>query len=129
MLKIKSGDMAALALILISVSLAVIAQLSLKRGVNSLGALSVSDFASPKLFTIFTNAFVVGGLLLYVVASGLWIIVLSQEELSFAYPLIALGYVLTAILSKFLFNENLTLFRILGIAFIALGAYLIILKI
>ncbi len=129
MFKLKGGKMAALVLILISISLAVLAQLSLKRGVSSLGTLSVSDLVSPKIFGIFSNVFVVGGLLLYVVASGLWIVVLSQEELSFAYPLIALGYVITAVLAKFMFNENLTLFRILGISFIALGAYLIILKI
>ena len=129
MFKLKGGKMAALVLILISISLAVLAQLSLKRGVSSLGTLSVSDLVSPKIFSIFSNVFVVGGLLLYVVASGLWIVVLSQEELSFAYPLIALGYVITAVLAKFMFNENLTLFRILGISFIALGAYLIILKI
>lgn len=129
MFKLKGGKMAALVLILISVSLAVLAQLSLKRGVSSLGTLSVSDLVSPKIFGIFSNFFVVGGLLLYAVASGLWIVVLSQEELSFAYPLIALGYVITAVLAKFMFNENLTLFRILGISFIALGAYLIILKI
>jgi multidrug transporter EmrE-like cation transporter len=63
---------------------------------------------------------------LYVLATAIWLVVLSQEELSFAYPLVGIGYILVAILGKILFNENLTFFRIFGIILIVLGTYFIV---
>lgn len=129
MVKFRIGKMSALALILISISLGVVGQLSLKRGMTNVGTISVGDLLTSKLYSIATEKFVVFGLFLYFLASGLWLVVLSQEELSFAYPLIGLGYILTAILAKFFFNENLTLVRLGGILLIAAGAYLIVLKI
>lgn len=65
----------------------------------------------------------------YVFGSLLWLVILSQAELSFVYPMISIGYVITAILGKLLFNENVTFFRFLGILLIIGGVYLIVLKI
>jgi len=127
--KVRIGKMSALALILISISLGVLGQLSLKRGMTNVGFISVGELLTSKLYSVFAEKFVLMGLFFYFLASGLWLVVLSQEELSFAYPLIGLGYIITAVLAKFFFNENLTLFRLAGILLIAAGAYLIILKI
>jgi multidrug transporter EmrE-like cation transporter len=69
------------------------------------------------------------GILLYILSAALWLVVLSQAEVSFAYPLVGTGYILVAILSKIFFNETLTFLKILGIILIAAGAYLIVLKI
>ena len=120
--------MAALLLIFTSIILAVFGQLSLKKGMNAVGSISVNDLFGAKLFSILSEKFVIAGIFLYFLSAAIWIVVLSQEEVSFAYPLVGLGYILTAILARFFFNENLTLFRILGILLIAVGAYLIVLK-
>ncbi|MBC2425350.1 SMR family transporter, partial [Clostridium beijerinckii] len=55
----------------------------------------------------------------------LWIKVLSKVELSYAYPMVSLGYVLVMLFSYFIFKENITPLRILGIAFIILGVILV----
>ena len=129
MAKLGQPKIRALSIILVSVAFAVLGQLFLKSGMTKIGALNVSDIFSPRIFSVITNSSIIIGLLLYMLASGLWIVALSQEEVSVVYPLIALGYVVTAVLAKFVFAENLSLFRMAGILLIVAGAYLIILKI
>lgn len=127
--KIKGGKMNVLFLILICVGMGVIGQLSMKKGMNIIGNIAVKDILSTRIFEILLQEYVFIGMVFYVLASLLWLVILSQEELSFVYPLISIGYIITAILSKFLFNESLSLFRFLGILLIFGGVYLIVLKI
>jgi len=127
--KIKGGKMNVLFLVLICVGMGVIGQLSMKKGMNTIGNIAVKDILSTKIFEILLQKYVFIGMVFYVLASLLWLVILSQEELSFVYPLISIGYIITAILSKFLFNESLSLFRFLGILLIFGGVYLIVLKI
>jgi len=127
--KIKDGKMNVLFLVLICVSMGVVGQLSMKKGMNIIGNIVVKDVLSSRIFEILLQKYVFIGMIFYVLASLLWLVILSQEELSFVYPLISIGYIITAILSKLFFNESLTLFRFLGILLIFGGVYLIVLKI
>jgi len=121
--------MSVLLLVLICVIMGVAAQLAMKNGMNIVGTVSLKDIFSKKVFSIVFQKYVFIGIALYVLASLVWLVVLSQAELSFVYPLISVGYVITAILSWFLFKENLTLIRFFGILLICGGVYLIVLKI
>ena len=127
--KVGIGKMSALILILLSVTFGVFGQLSLKKGMSSVGVINVSDLLSSRVVSVLTEKFVILGVFLYFMAAALWVVVLSREEVSFAYPLIGIGYIFTAILARVFFNESLTFIKILGILFIAVGAYLIVLKI
>jgi multidrug transporter EmrE-like cation transporter len=51
--------------------------------------------------------------------------VLSRVHLSFAYPILALGYVLTALCSWYLFNEAISPTRWAGIIVICVGVVLV----
>ena len=115
-----------LTLIFTAVLLAVFAQVSMKKGMNGIGPVSITEVIGKRFFSVFLQRFVVIGIILYVLSTVFWLVVLSQAELSFAYPLVGTGYVLTAILSKIFFKENLTILRTLGIILIAVGAYLIV---
>ena len=125
------GDkkMSILLLVSICVIIGVIAQLAMKKGMNIVGTTNLKDILSVKVFSIVFQKYVFIGIVLYVLASLIWLVILSQAELSFVYPLISVGYVITAILSWFLFKENLTLVRFFGILMICGGVYLIVLKI
>jgi multidrug transporter EmrE-like cation transporter len=127
--KLKGGKMNVLSLVLICVGMGVIGQLAMKKGMNIIGNIGMKDIISSRIFEIVLQKYVFIGLVFYVLASLVWLVILSQEELSFAYPLISIGYIITAILSKLFFNESLTLFRFLGILLIFGGVYLIVLKI
>ena len=121
--------MSILLLVSICVIIGVIAQLAMKKGMNIVGTTNLKDILSVKVFSIVFQKYVFIGIVLYVLASLIWLVILSQAELSFVYPLISVGYVITAILSWFLFKENLTLVRFFGILMICGGVYLIVLKI
>jgi multidrug transporter EmrE-like cation transporter len=118
--------MEAIILVLISVLLGVLGQLSLKQGMKNIGKFEVKDFLSNKIFELITEKFVVIGIVLYAIATLLWLVVLSKAELSFAYPMLAIGYILIAIFSKIFFNENVTFVRFLGILLISIGVFLLL---
>jgi len=127
---LKGKQMSVLLIVLTCVILGVFGQLLMKKGLNTLpNAISIRDLFSKEVFSVIFQRYVFIGIVLYILASLLWLVALSQEELSFIYPLIAIGYVFTAILGKFLFHENLTMFRFFGILLICGGVYLIVLKI
>jgi multidrug transporter EmrE-like cation transporter len=68
---------------------------------------------------------IVGGLFLYVVSVGVWLLVLSRVQVSFAYPMLSIGYVVNALAANYLFGEPLTSLRMLGIFIIITGVYLV----
>jgi drug/metabolite transporter (DMT)-like permease len=125
---VKVKKMSVLLIILGCVIVGVFGQLSMKRGLNEIGVIGLTDIFSSRFFTIIFQKYVFIGVFLYMLASLLWLVALSQAELSFAYPLISIGYVFTAILAWFLFGEKLTFFKIFGILMICGGVYVIVLK-
>ena len=118
-----------LILILTCVIIGVFGQLFMKRGMNSIGNIDLKELFSPRIFSIVFQRYVFLGITLYILASIIWLDVLSKAELSFAYPLIGIGYIFTSILAWLFFGEKLTLIRVLGILLICSGVYLIVLKV
>jgi len=125
--KVKKMDV--LILILTCVIIGVFGQLFMKRGVNSIGNIDLKELFSPRIFSIVLQRYVFLGITLYILASIIWLAVLSKAELSFAYPLIGIGYIFTSVLAWLFFGEKLTLIRFLGILLICSGVYLIVLKV
>jgi multidrug transporter EmrE-like cation transporter len=57
----------------------------------------------------------------YCLSIGIWLIVLSRLEVSAAYPLLSIGYIITAVVGYFFLHENVDSSRIAGIALICVG--------
>jgi len=112
----------------ICVILGVFGQLAMKKGLNHIGVVPVKELFSEKIFSIIFQKYVFVGIILYGIASILWLAALSMEEVSYIYPLIGTGYILTAILAWVFFGEKLTAMKLLGIVLISLGAYLVVIK-
>jgi multidrug transporter EmrE-like cation transporter len=93
---------------------------------KKIGNFELKDFFSARIFELVAEKFVVIGIALYAIATLLWLVVISKEELSFAYPMLAIGYILIAIFSKVFFNENVTFVRFLGILLISIGVFLLL---
>jgi multidrug transporter EmrE-like cation transporter len=115
------------ALILAGVLLNAAAQLLLKAGTNALGVLTLGrgDWAET-VWAVATNPHIVAGLACYVVSVGVWIGALSRVEVSVAYPMLSIGYVVNAAAAWYLFGEALTMQRWIGIGFIAVGVWLLV---
>ena len=115
-----------LGLILVDVILNVTGQLSLKYGMSQFGNFSLSVSTLPPIFLrAATNLHVLLGLFCYGLGFLVWLIVLAKAEVSYAYPLISLGYVFTAILARLLFGEAVSWARMGGILVTCLGVFLI----
>ena len=125
--KVKKMDV--LILILTCVIIGVFGQLFMKKGMNSIGNVNLKELFSQQIFSIVFQKYVFIGITLYIFTSILWLAVLSKAELSFAYPLIGIGYIFSSLLAWFFFDEKLTLIRLLGILFICGGVYLIVLRV
>jgi len=54
-----------------------------------------------------------------------WIMALSRVEVSIAYPLLSIGYVVNAIAAYYLFGEAVTPMRLTGIAIIIVGVWIV----
>ncbi|MFD3156583.1 SMR family transporter [Haloimpatiens sp. FM7330] len=111
--------------ILISVFLGALGQVLVKVGAPSLNL----NFHGINLFYsivgILKNLPVMLGIVSYGTSFLLWIKVLSKVELSYAYPMVSLGYVIVMIFSYFLFKENISIMRVVGVLFIIIGVMLI----
>jgi multidrug transporter EmrE-like cation transporter len=115
-----------LPLILTGVLLNAAAQLLLKEGMRRIGYFEFAWVnAIPIGLQVATNVFVLLGLAAYVISVAVWLLVLSRVEVSFAYPLLSIGYIVNAVAGYYLFQENLSLTRITGILIIVGGVYLV----
>ena len=115
-----------LSLIMLDVALNVTGQLSLKYGMSKLGNFAISlNTLPPVFFQAAINPFVLLGLLCYGLGFMVWLVVLAKAEVSYAYPLISLGYVFTAILARYLIGESVTFTRMTGILVICVGVFLV----
>ncbi|OGP71855.1 MAG: 4-amino-4-deoxy-L-arabinose transferase [Deltaproteobacteria bacterium RBG_13_60_28] len=115
-----------LALIFLDVVLNVAGQLSLKYGMSQFGNFSISLSTLPPIFLrAATNPNILLGLVCYGLGFMVWLIVLAKAEVSYAYPLISLGYVFTAILARVLFGEAVSFTRMAGILVTCLGVFLV----
>ena len=115
-----------LPLILLGVFLNAVAQITLKQGMRDIGPFSFSlENLIPVGCRILLSPFVVVALLCYVISVVVWMMVLSRVDVSYAYPLLSVGYIVTAVAGKTLFGEALGPVRLAGVLVICLGVYLI----
>ena len=113
-------------LILAGVLLNAAAQLLLKAGTNAVGQFEFSAAnIVPVGLRLALEPFILGGVACYVVSLVVWIMALSRVEVSIAYPMLSIGYVINAVAAWYLFGESLTALRLTGIGFIVVGVFLV----
>jgi drug/metabolite transporter (DMT)-like permease len=112
--------------ILVSVLLGAIGQILLKRGMSSMGPVTLElSRLHTVLLRMATNPYVVIGLLIYVGGTVFWLSALSRVDLSYAYPFASMSYIVMLAASWILFRENITPIRLLGTVIVGLGVFLI----
>ena len=78
---------------------------------------------------IIINPLVLGGIFCFGVALVAFSYVVSKAELSYAYPInVSLGMVIVTLVTWLFMNEDLNLARLLGIALITAGVWLLAVK-
>jgi multidrug transporter EmrE-like cation transporter len=110
-----------LLLILFSISLNAFAQIALKIGSGKIGSPNISLSFFLKLL----NIPIFSGLFLYAISILSWIIALSKVDVSTAYPMLSIGYIIVALIAYFFLGENISLFKSIAIIIIIIGVIMI----
>ena len=113
-------------LILLSVILAALAQLTLKHGMNQVAANTGELHLNVhSLKDVASTLAVWGGLLLFGLSAFVWLAVLSRASLSFAYPFASLTYALILLADRFVLHEQIPPLRWAGVFCIMVGIVLV----
>ena len=114
-------------IILLSVILSSMAHIFLKKGMLSLQGSNI--YSNNEFFILglkfFSNYWILGGIFLHFCALIFWLWALSYEEISYAYPFLALGYVIVGVMAWFWLGEDIGLTKIAGMVVIMIGIIII----
>jgi drug/metabolite transporter (DMT)-like permease len=91
----------------------------LSRGMKEIGNVSVTHLQTLILAVL--NPWIVGGILLLLAFFAAYMTALSWADLTYVLPASSIGYVLLALIAKFVLHEQVTPARWLGIVLITAG--------
>lgn len=116
-----------LLLILLAITVAVSGQFCLKKTMNEIGVIELKSEVNyvQKATSVMKKPLFWLGLVFYGVGMIAWLIVLSRVDLSFAYPMLSISYVVIMIVSALHFGEQITLNRVIG-TFLIIGGVVFI---
>lgn len=116
-------------MILIAVGMEVVGQLLYKSGINRMHGFQGSPFDVLPLVKFAMDALgnwrVLAGIAVYCAQAGVWWAVLSRADLSYAFPLTSMSYVLLLVASRAFLGEHISLTRWMGVTAVVFGVYLI----
>lgn len=102
------------------------AQLFLKAGTMRIGEFAFSaENILPIGWQLATQPFIVAGVGCYAISLVVWIMGLSRVPVSIAYPMLSIGYIISAFAAWYLFGESLGPQKLAGIGFIIIGVTLV----
>ena len=108
--------------IALTIILTVYGQLVIKWRMNFLGQLP-DTFTSKVVFLMKAvfDPYIFSSFFAAFLASLAWMAAVTKFDISYAYPFMSLAFVLVLIFSYILFNESLTVNKVLGLALIIVG--------
>lgn len=113
----------------LSISMVAISQFLFKKGVAALSEMPANDNKGIMDYVkMIFQPHIFGGLALNGFAAVAWLLALSHLELSYVFPYLSLNYILIPIGAYFLFKEDLSTKKFIGIAIICGGIFLIALS-
>jgi multidrug transporter EmrE-like cation transporter len=113
-------------LIFAGVMLNVAAQLMIKAGTNSIGYFEFSrSNILPIGVRLATEQHIIAAIACYALSVVIWTLALSRVQVSIAYPLLSMGYVVNVVAAWWFFNESINPAKVAGISVIILGVVII----
>ncbi len=110
----------------LSIAISVAAQFCLKAGMSSepVKQLLAQPLGPMTLVNVFLNRYVFAGFFLYGLGAAVWLSVLAKWDVSKAYPMVGIGFVLSLCVG-YLLGEDVTLQRAIGVMLICAGVYVV----
>ena len=116
--------MAAFALVITAILFSVTGELFLKSGMNEVGTFSLSNFL-PTMARILSTWRIWVGFAFFGVGAVFWLAAISRVNLSWAYPMLSLGYLLVLLFSAIVLKEHVSAVRWFGAVVIVAGIILV----
>lgn len=108
--------------IFLTIFFTVYGQIVIKWQVNSAGTLPIEPSEKVVfILRLLLNPWILSGLFSAFLASLTWMAAMTKFDISYAYPFMSLAFVLVLFLSAFIFKENLTLSKCIGMGAIVAG--------
>ena len=112
--------------ILSTVIFTVYSQLVMRWQVSAAGNIPVDGMAKIRFIAeLLINPWVMSGIVATFLAGVSWMLAMTRFEISYAYPFVSLNYVIVLAASVLLFNESLSLPKIIGTVFVIVGIVVI----
>lgn len=109
-------------LIILNAITLVIGQFLWKAGLER----KVNPFESFRsIIDLVFSPFIMGGLVLYGLTTILWLFILSRVQISIAYPMQSVAYLISVFGAYFIFGESLTWMKVLGCLVILVGVAMV----
>lgn len=117
----------ALGLAMICILLAVAGQTVMKLAVVRSGGMPVFDLGFGGLaHKMIEVPYIFLGFGAYGVSAIIWLQVLTDLDFSVAFPLVSVSYILALFIGRFVFDEHVDLYRIIGVLLICSGVFFVI---
>lgn len=111
--------------IIAAVVFSVASQISIKLGLRRLEHIDFGHGIVASYVSILLSPLVILGFLLYTISGLFWLYGLTKVDLSFAYPFLALSYVLILLFCRFYLGEDISSVRWIGVLLILFGVIFI----
>ena len=112
-------------LIGLSILTSVAGQTVIKVGISQPKMATGVSGISSLISTILGSPLILSGLIFYGIGALSWIAVLARGNLSYAYPFLALNFVLIAVVARLFLGEAVPMMRWFGIAVICAGIFMV----
>lgn len=116
-----------LGLALVCILLAVVGQTLMKLAIVRSGGMPVLEIGMGGLARKCIEVpYIFLGFAAYGASAILWLEVLTEMDISVAFPLVSISYILALFIGRFLFDENINIYRVFGVLLICSGVFFII---
>jgi len=116
----------AFSLVMTGVLLNAVAQLALKASVSETGIIHLDMHSLlTTAGSLASNLWLWLGLICYAISVVVWLLALSRVDVSIAYPMLSVGYIVNAIAAWQLFGEPMNIAKVVGIGIIIVGVYVL----
>ena len=118
--------MRAILLVLLFSFLIVTGQVLWKLAIDKNGGLINSDSTNiQNIFNLLSSPYMLSGVVIYMCATVFWMYLLGEYEYSFIYPMSSMTFVMSLFFASYVFDEEITLFKIIGVLIIMLGVFIV----
>ncbi len=120
-----------IALLITCVIITPVGNLLLKSGMSECGSIAEADGGIVQYYAkVFTKWQILVGGVVYIISALMWLAVLGMMDITAAYPIFISGaFVIVTVAAAILFGEHLSVVRVLGIAIVIAGIFIVSLSV